>query len=75
MNFSIFDPNRHGQHLYIFYFIGKPESCAPDSVFRDVPFEVITKNDVFHRFDTSHKFWEKYGVRNEHLKKAWLLFY
>ena len=22
-----------------------------------------------HRFDTSHKFWEKYGVRNEHLKK------
>ena len=22
-----------------------------------------------HRFDTSLKFWEKYGVRNEHLKK------
>ena len=22
-----------------------------------------------HRFDTSHKFWKKYGVKNEHLKK------
>ena len=41
----------------------------PDSVFRDFLFEVIIKNDVLHRFNTSHKFWEKYGVRNEHLKK------
>ena len=29
----------------------------------------MIKNDVLHRFDSSHKFWEKYGVRNEHLKK------
>ena len=52
-----------------FIFICKPESCAPDSVFWDVLFKVIIKNDVLHRFDTSQKFWEKYGVRNEHLKK------
>ena len=52
-----------------FIFICKPESCAPDSAFRDVMFEVIIKNDVLHRFDTSHKFWKKYGVKNEHLKK------
>ena len=51
-----------------FIFICKPESCAPDSVFWNVLFEVKIKNDVLHRFDTSHKFWEKYGVRNEHLK-------
>ena len=52
-----------------FIFICKPESCAPDLVFRNVLFEVIIKNDVSHRFNASHKFWEKYGVRNEHLKK------
>ena len=59
-----------------FISICKPESSAPDSVFRDVLFEVIIKNDVLRRFNTSHNFFEKYGVRNEHLKKkAWSSFY
>ena len=58
-----------------FIFICKPESCAPDSVFWDVLFKVIIKNDVLHRFDTSQKFWEKYGVRNEHLKKKLSYFF
>ena len=31
--------------------------------FRDLLFEVIVNNDVLHRFDTSHKFWQKYSVR------------
>ena len=57
-----------------FIFICKPENCAPDSVFRDVLFEVIIKNDVLHRFDILHKFWEKYEVRNEHLKKSTVTF-
>ena len=52
-----------------FISICKLESCAPDAVFRDVLFEVVIKNDVLHRFDTSHNFFQKYGVRNEHLKK------
>ena len=52
-----------------FIFICKLESFAPDSVFRDVLFEVIIKNDVLHRFDTSHKFWKKYRVRNEIWKR------
>ena len=52
-----------------FIFICKPESCAPNLVFRDVLFEVIIKNDILHRFDTSHKCWDKYNVRNENLKK------
>ena len=41
-----------------FIFICKPESCTPDSEYRDVLFEVIIKNDVLDRFDTSHKLWE-----------------
>ena len=52
-----------------FIFICKPESCISDSQFRDVLFEVIINNDVLHRFDTSHKFWEKYSVKNESLGK------
>ena len=52
-----------------FIFICEPENFASDSVFRDVLFEVITKTDVLHRFDTSRKFSEKYGVRNEHLEE------
>ena len=44
--------------------ICKPESYAPDWAFTDVLFEVIITNDVLCRFDTSHKSWEKYGVRN-----------
>ena len=58
-----------GSICIFFIFICKPESSAPDSVFRDVLFEVIIKNDFSHRFDTSHKFWEKCGIRDEHLKK------
>ena len=32
-------------------------------------FEVIINNSISHRFDTSHKFWEKYSVGNESLRK------
>ena len=39
----------------------------PDTKFRDV--EVIVENEILHRFDTSHKFWERYIVRNASLKK------
>ena len=53
-------------YIYIYiYIICKPENCAPDWAFRDVLFGVIITNDVLHRFDTSHKSWEKYGVRKE----------
>ena len=50
-----------------FIFICKPESCTPDSQFRDVLFDVIINNDILYRFDTSHKSLEKYSVRNESL--------
>ena len=32
-------------------------------------FEVIISNDILRRFDTSHKFSEKYSVKNESLQK------
>ena len=41
----------------------------PKVTFRDVLFEVIRENEILHRFDTSHKFWEKFSVRDESLKK------
>ena len=54
---------------FFFISICKPESNIPDEKFRDVLFEVICENDILHRFDTSHKFWEKFCVRNTSLKK------
>ena len=32
-------------------------------------FEVIKENEILHRFDTSHKFWENFSVRDESFKK------
>ena len=56
--------------ICIFYiFICKPESSLQDSKFRDILFEVIKENKILHRFYTSHKFWEKFSVRDKSLKK------
>ena len=52
-----------------FIFICKPESDLYDSKFKDVLFEVIVENELLHRFDTSHEFWENYSARNKSLKK------
>lgn len=52
-----------------FIFICKPESRLLDLKFRDVPFEVIVENEISHKFDTPHKFWENYSTRNKLLKK------
>ena len=32
-------------------------------------FEVITKNEIFQQFDTSHNFWSKFNVQNEKTRK------
>ena len=52
-----------------FIFICKVKSDLPDSKFRDVLFEMIVENEILHRFDTSHEFWENYSARNKSLKK------
>ena len=58
-----------GSICAFFIFICKVKSDLPDSKFRDVLFEVIVENEILHRFDTSHEFWENYSARNKSLKK------
>ena len=52
-----------------FIFICKPESDLSDSKFKDILFGVIVENEILHRFDTSHEFWENYSARNKSFKK------
>ena len=52
-----------------FIFIWNPKSSIQDSKFEDILFAVIKENEILHRFDTSHKFWKKFSVSNESLKK------
>ena len=41
---------RHTDNICVFFiFVCKPESCTPDSQFRDVLFEVIINNDILQR--------------------------
>ena len=54
----------------LFIFICKPENNTSDEKFKDVLFEVICKNEILHRFNASHEFLEKFGVRNTSLKKS-----
>ena len=37
---------------------------------RDIIFEVIIASEIYNRFDTSHKFWDKFGVRKPFLHKC-----
>ena len=52
-----------------FIFICKAEGDLYDSKARDILFEVIVENEISHRFDTSHEFWENYSARNKSFKK------
>ena len=51
-----------------FIFICKPEISLPDETFKDAFFEVIKENGILHRFDTSHKFWKKFLIKDESLR-------
>ena len=52
-----------------FIIISDPYSDFPDSKIRDVLFEVITRTDIYKRFDSSHPFWENFNARKEKWKK------
>ena len=58
-----------GSICVFFIVICKPESCTSDSQFRDNLFEVIINNNILHRSDTSHEFWQRYSAKNESLRK------
>ena len=53
-----------------FHIVCSENHSIPDDRFCDVIFEVISQNDIMKRFDTSNKFWEKFGVRDETLAKS-----
>ena len=36
-----------------------------ENIYCDVIFDVISSNDVLKKFDTSHKFWERFNVRDK----------
>ena len=48
-----------------FIIISDPYSDFPDSKIRDVLFEVITRTDIYKRFDSSHPFWENFNARKK----------
>ena len=52
-----------------FIFVCKPESSIPDEKYRYCLFEVVRANELLHRFDASHEFWEKFSVRDQSLRK------
>ena len=52
-----------------FIIISDTDSDFPESKNRDVPFEVVTKTDIYKRFDSSHPFWENFNARKEKWKK------
>ena len=57
-----------------FLFICKENSKQKDIVYRDVIFEVIKANDIVNRFDTSHKYWDRFSIRDEKTRKRIGLF-
>ena len=48
-----------------FTFISKPKRDLPEYKFRDIIFEVIIATKIYKRFDSSHKFWDIFGFREE----------
>ena len=53
-----------------FLFVSKPDSAICENKYRDIIFEIIITSEVYNRFDTSHKLWEKFDARKENLKKC-----
>ena len=37
--------------------------------YREIIFEVIIASKIYHRFDTSHKYWDKFGSQKDFLHK------
>ena len=50
----------------IFFIFCKPESTFADFTYQDCLFEVIVAHKIYHRFNTSHEFWDRL---NASLKK------
>ena len=53
----------------LFLFACSAQRKITDEKYRYCLFEVFAANDILHRFDKSHEFWEKLSVRDITLKK------
>ena len=53
----------------LFLFLCKSESTFPDSAYWDCLFEVILASEIYHRFNTLHKFCDRFSARNGSLEK------
>lgn len=45
-----------------FSFVRDPASNMINKKYRDIIFEMIIASEIYNRFDTSHEFWDKFGV-------------
>ena len=43
--------------------ISDPANTFPECDVRDIIFEIMTKTEIFKRFDTSHSFWKKFDAQ------------
>ena len=53
-----------------FLFISSSKSNMCEKKYRDIIFEVITASIIYERFDSSHKYWEKFDARQENHRKC-----
>ena len=53
-----------------FIFTCNPSFNVPNENFFNVLFEVIINSKILNRFNTSHKFWDGFNVRNTNLRKT-----
>ena len=52
----------------LFHIVCSEENSILDHKFREIIFELIVPNYIISRFDTSHEYWEKFGVRDKTLE-------
>ena len=53
-----------------FLFISDSISHINERKYREIIFEVIIASEIYHRLDTSHKSWDKFGLQKELLHKC-----
>ena len=53
-----------------FIFICKLECCIPESVFRNVLFEIFKHSKIGWRLDVSDNFWQQFNMQNEGTRKV-----
>ena len=53
-----------------FIFIGKLECCIPESVFRNILFEIFKHSKIGPRLDVSDDFWQEFNMQGKGTRKV-----